>query len=105
MEDAMILNKAGLDRGLARGYLYKTETLDLKKSRAAQQFAAPKSKPGRAPASAGGAEERPHTIFGQRFPQNVAVQVGCALHAPQLTAVWQFQMALVSAPASAQCKV
>lgn len=30
MEDAMILNKSAVDRGLAHGSIYKTETIDLK---------------------------------------------------------------------------
>ncbi len=30
MEDAMILNKSAVDRGLAHGTLFKTEGLDLK---------------------------------------------------------------------------
>ena len=71
----MILNKAGLDRGLARGYIYKTEILDLKAQKTPQLFAPPKPRAGRAPATASGADERPHTIFGQRFPQNIATKV------------------------------
>ncbi|XP_071812043.1 DNA-directed RNA polymerase I subunit RPA2-like isoform X2 [Apostichopus japonicus] len=31
MEDAMVLNKAALDRGFAHGQIYKTEVIDLKK--------------------------------------------------------------------------
>lgn len=30
MEDAMILNKSAVDRGLAHGTLFKTEGLDLR---------------------------------------------------------------------------
>ncbi len=30
MEDAMILNKSAVDRGLAHGTLFKTEALDLR---------------------------------------------------------------------------
>ena len=30
MEDAMILNKAAVDRGLAHGTIFKTETVNLK---------------------------------------------------------------------------
>ena len=33
MEDAMILNKSAVDRGLAHATLYKTETLDLHEER------------------------------------------------------------------------
>lgn len=35
MEDAMILNAAGVERGLAHGMVYKTSTLDLEESRCA----------------------------------------------------------------------
>lgn len=35
MEDAMILNKASVDRGLAHATLYKTETIDLKDAKGA----------------------------------------------------------------------
>ena len=31
MEDAMIINKASLDRGFAHGTIHKTEEIDLKK--------------------------------------------------------------------------
>ena len=33
MEDAMILNKSAVERGLAHATLYKTETLDLHEER------------------------------------------------------------------------
>ena len=74
MEDAMILNNAGLDRGLARGYVYKTEVLDLRQAGTAQHFAVPKPRAGRAAATAAGVDQKPHTIFGQKFPQNVSVK-------------------------------
>ena len=68
----MILNKAAIDRGLARGYVYKTEVLDLKEEKAPVRFAAPRFRPQKGgPVS----QDRPSTIFGQKFPQNVATQV------------------------------
>lgn len=33
MEDAMILNKSAVDRGLAHGTLFKTEGLDLREDK------------------------------------------------------------------------
>ncbi|KAG1355159.1 DNA-directed RNA polymerase I subunit 2 [Cocos nucifera] len=33
MEDAMILNKSSVDRGLCRGHIYQTESIDLTKNR------------------------------------------------------------------------
>lgn len=73
MEDAMILNKASIDRGLARGVVYKTETLDIRKSNPPQQFGAD-LKP---PPPRRFEEDKPSTIFGQKFPQNIATTVGC----------------------------
>lgn len=35
MEDAMILNKSAVERGLAHGSIYKTETIDLKAAKCA----------------------------------------------------------------------
>ena len=68
----MILNRAAIDRGLARGYVYKTEVLDLKEDKGPVRFAVPKAKPAR-----GGppSDHRPSTIFGQIFPQNLATPV------------------------------
>ncbi|KAK9845769.1 hypothetical protein WJX81_002042 [Elliptochloris bilobata] len=65
MEDAMILNAAAVQRGLAHGSLYKTETLDLSEDKGKQQVFAPEK--ARSPPPA----ERPRGAFGQRFPQNV----------------------------------
>jgi DNA-directed RNA polymerase beta subunit len=36
MEDAMIINKASLDRGFAHGTLIKSETVDLTEKRGAK---------------------------------------------------------------------
>ncbi|GER39393.1 DNA-directed RNA polymerase [Striga asiatica] len=33
MEDAMVLNKSSVDRGMCRGYIYQTETIDLTEQR------------------------------------------------------------------------
>ena len=68
----MILNRAAIDRGLARGYVYKTEVLDLKEEKGPVRFAVPRPKPQKgAPVSA----DKPSTIFGQKLPQNLATQV------------------------------
>ena len=72
MEDAMILNRAAIDRGLARGYVYKTEVLDLKEEKGPVRFAVPRPKPQK---GAPVAPDKPSTIFGQKFPQNLATQV------------------------------
>lgn len=41
MEDAMILNKSSMERGLAHGSIYKMETIDLRDDRGAKKvFAA-----------------------------------------------------------------
>ena len=37
MEDAMILNKSAVDRGLAHGTIFKTETVNLKDDRGKTQ--------------------------------------------------------------------
>ena len=37
MEDAMILNKSAVERGLAHGTIFKTETLNLKDDRGKSQ--------------------------------------------------------------------
>ncbi len=37
MEDAMILNKSAVERGLAHGTLFKTEQLDLKDDKGKSQ--------------------------------------------------------------------
>jgi len=37
MEDAMILNKSAVDRGLAHGTIFKTETVNLKDDRGKSQ--------------------------------------------------------------------
>ena len=37
MEDAMILNKSAVDRGLAHGTIFKTDTVNLKDDRGKSQ--------------------------------------------------------------------
>jgi len=41
MEDAMILNKSSVDRGLAHASMYKTETVDLREERNARMCLEP----------------------------------------------------------------
>ena len=38
MEDAMILNKSSVERGLAHGCIYKTDAIDLKTSKCADLY-------------------------------------------------------------------
>jgi DNA-directed RNA polymerase I subunit RPA2 len=40
MEDAMILNKSAVERGLAHGTLFKTEQLDLREDKGKSQVGA-----------------------------------------------------------------
>ncbi|KAK9786393.1 hypothetical protein WJX73_005626 [Symbiochloris irregularis] len=74
MEDAMILNRAGIHRGLARGVVYKNETIDLRRRNPPAYLGIDPKPPAKAMrggfARIGDAEERPKTIFGQKFPQN-----------------------------------
>ncbi|CAL5224064.1 g6689 [Coccomyxa viridis] len=64
MEDAMILNKSAVERGLAHGTIFKTETVNLKDDRGKTQvFAAEMTEPRDRP------RERPKGAFGQEYPQ------------------------------------
>ena len=81
----MILNKAAVDRGLGRGMVYKTEMIDLRKTNPPQSLGADLSPP---PPNRK-EEDRPATIFGQRFPQNVATPVSMALVRSHVLALHQ----------------
>lgn len=66
MEDAMILNKSSVERGLAHGSLYKTEMINLKEEKDGKSIFAPA--PDRRAESS--IPERMTGAFGQKFPQN-----------------------------------
>ncbi|KAG2440977.1 hypothetical protein HXX76_003830 [Chlamydomonas incerta] len=71
MEDAMILNKSAVERGLAHASLYKTECVNLKEERGGgkQYFAAtPHTQMTR---NAMAARQKPTGAFGQLYPQNI----------------------------------
>ena len=69
MEDAMILNKASVERGFAHASIIKTETIDLRDEKGRDmRFGAEPA--GRAPAP-GARRERPVGAFGAEFPQMV----------------------------------
>ena len=68
MEDAMILNKAAVDRGLAHGSVIKTEAVDLrldkgKEMRFIAEVAGPRD-----------THAKPVAALGQALPQNVPSQ-------------------------------
>lgn len=79
MEDAMILNRAGIHRGLARGTVYKNETIDLRRRNPPAFLGIDPNPPQQrfrgGFARAADSEERPKTIFGQKFPQNEPAKV------------------------------
>ncbi|CAL8465768.1 g5304 [Coccomyxa elongata] len=63
MEDAMILNRSAVDRGLSHGTLFKTEGLDLREDKGKTMvFAAEKKSDRDRP------QERPRGAFGQDLP-------------------------------------
>eukprot|EP00201_Polytomella_parva_P019467 CAMPEP_0175041304 /NCGR_PEP_ID=MMETSP0052_2-20121109/1831_1 /TAXON_ID=51329 ORGANISM="Polytomella parva, Strain SAG 63-3" /NCGR_SAMPLE_ID=MMETSP0052_2 /ASSEMBLY_ACC=CAM_ASM_000194 /LENGTH=1341 /DNA_ID=CAMNT_0016303785 /DNA_START=27 /DNA_END=4052 /DNA_ORIENTATION=+ len=70
MEDAMILNKSAMERGLGHATLYKTEMVDLREEKGRKEvFAAePHTKQ-----SAAAPHIKPVGAFGQRYPQNLPV--------------------------------
>mmetsp|Transcript_29470 Transcript_29470/g.65271 ORF Transcript_29470/g.65271 Transcript_29470/m.65271 type:complete len:527 (+) Transcript_29470:3-1583(+) len=71
MEDAMILNKSSMERGLAHASLHKTEMIDLREERKARLVFAPEPHDKRT-------KEAPYVqpagAFGQRYPQNIPSQ-------------------------------
>ncbi|KAK9824626.1 hypothetical protein WJX72_011831 [[Myrmecia] bisecta] len=72
MEDAMILNKSSMERGLAHATLLKTETIDLRAEKGKQLAFGSEAKSDN-PHDRGSQDRhfRPQGAFGQRFPQNV----------------------------------
>lgn len=68
MEDAMILNKSSVERGLAHASVYKTETVDLREERGARMSLAPEPHDARSKSQP---YQRPVGAFGQTLPQNV----------------------------------
>lgn len=76
----MILNRAAIHRGIARGTVYKNETIDLRRKNPPAHLGIDPKPPARPMrggflASVREGEERPSTIFGQRFPQVVPSKV------------------------------
>jgi len=70
MEDAMILNKSGVDRGLAHGTVIKSEHVDLRDDKGRHMvFGAEKAGPR-------DAHVAPESALGQKFPQNVPGRPG-----------------------------
>ena len=65
MEDAMILNKSAVERGLAHGTVIKSETIDLRDDKGKNQKFAPEA------AKIGATFEKQVSALGQKFPQNV----------------------------------
>ena len=72
MEDAMILNKSAVDRGLAHGTVIKSETVDLHDDKGKHMYFATEQ--------AGPRDKHsfPVSALGQKFPQNVPGQQGSA---------------------------
>lgn len=75
MEDAMILNKSAVERGLGHATMIKTEHVDLTKGPTAGKeitFGTEKvhSK------DVGKPREFPEGVFGQKYPQNITTQEG-----------------------------
>ncbi|GLC33155.1 hypothetical protein PLESTB_000364600 [Pleodorina starrii] len=70
MEDAMILNKSSMERGLCHGSLYKMETVDLRDERGAKMVFAAEPHDKRS-MEALAHRTRPVGAFGQRYPQNI----------------------------------
>ncbi|MEW5303502.1 MAG: hypothetical protein WDW36_006188 [Sanguina aurantia] len=67
MEDAMILNKSSMERGLAHATIYKTEQIDLRDERGGNSvFRGDVPPAGKKPEF-----ERPLGAFGQTLPQNI----------------------------------
>ena len=70
MEDAMILNKSAVDRGLAHGTVIKTETVDLRDDKGKHMYFATEAAGPRDQHTA------PVSALGQCFPQNIPGQQG-----------------------------
>ncbi|GLI65505.1 hypothetical protein VaNZ11_009054, partial [Volvox africanus] len=70
MEDAMILNKSSMERGLAHASLYKTESIDLRDERGTKSYFCAEPHDDRS-REALAYRTRPVGAFGQRFPQNL----------------------------------
>jgi hypothetical protein len=70
MEDAMILNKAGVDRGLAHGTVIKSESVDLRDDKGRDMVF------GTERAGPRDSHVAPESALGQKFPQNVPGQPG-----------------------------
>lgn len=68
MEDAMILNKSSVDRGMFHASVFKTECIDLRDEKKAKMAFAPEPAP---PHLAGKVPPRPEGAFGQKYPQNI----------------------------------
>ncbi|GAX83529.1 hypothetical protein CEUSTIGMA_g10954.t1 [Chlamydomonas eustigma] len=68
MEDAMILNKSAVDRGLAHALLYKTEMIDLRDEKGKKSVLEAEPHDARSRVQP---FVRPVGAFGQRLPQNV----------------------------------
>lgn len=77
MEDAMILNKSSMERGLAHATLYKTETVDLhdEKSRTSE-FGVKHRTPEEAAVDRAKVRPNPQGAFGATSPQNVVSRPG-----------------------------
>ncbi|KAL0055264.1 hypothetical protein WJX82_009622 [Trebouxia sp. C0006] len=73
MEDAMILNKSAVERGLGHATMLKTEQIDLSKESGKDPIFQPEEygpREKRAP------RQFPEGVFGQKFPQNITTQEG-----------------------------
>lgn len=69
MEDAMILNKSAVERGLAHGTVIKSEAIDVRDDKGKNhKFAVEASKEGPK-------FEKQVSALGQKFPQNVPTKV------------------------------
>ncbi|GFR47172.1 hypothetical protein Agub_g8865 [Astrephomene gubernaculifera] len=82
MEDAMILNKSSMERGLCHASLYKTETVNLREERGPKSvFAAePHDNHSKMALSR---RTKPVGAFGQRYPQNVPAASSSPAVAPR----------------------
>lgn len=70
MEDAMILNKSAVERGLAHGTVIKSETVNLADDKGKNMYFATEN------AGPRDHHTTPVSALGQRFPQNVLSQPG-----------------------------